>query len=130
MSPKAFENALHVRFSIRIQQITSDDLRKLIQRREGLRDLNPYFHVYRGISMVWRKTAAAALLLMIIFSYYLILTNRPFIDHLKKTNNFLYALASTIIMLTLGLSIGLTWSLLSNPQGRKNGFMKEEKVKK
>jgi len=75
--------------------------------------------------MSWRKPATAALLLLIIFSYYLILSNRPFIEHLKKNNNFLYALASTIIMLTLGFSIGLTWSLLSTLQESKNSRMKE-----
>jgi len=76
--------------------------------------------------MTWRKTAAAALLLMIVFSYYLVLSNRPFIEHLKETNNFLYALTSTIIMLTLGFSIGLTWSLLSTPHESKNSRMEEE----
>jgi len=76
--------------------------------------------------MNWRKTAAAALLSMIIFSYYLLLSNRPVIEHLKETNNFLYALISTIIMLTLGLSIGLTWSLIANQQGNKSSCVKEE----
>jgi len=52
--------------------------------------------------MTWRKIAAAALLSMIVFSYYLVLSNRPVIEHLKETNNFLYALTSTVIMLTLG----------------------------
>ncbi|HIE18924.1 TPA: hypothetical protein EYP75_04280 [Candidatus Bathyarchaeota archaeon] len=75
--------------------------------------------------MIWRKPAAAALLLMIVFSYYLVLSNRPFIEHLKKTNNFLYALTSTIIMLTLGFSIGLIWSLLSSPLGSENNRMKK-----
>jgi len=77
--------------------------------------------------MTWRKTAAAALLLMIVFGYYSVLSNRPFIEHLKETNNFLYALASTIIMLTFGFSIGLAWSLIINPQRDTNRQVKEGK---
>ncbi|RLI06170.1 hypothetical protein DRO22_01785 [Candidatus Bathyarchaeota archaeon] len=80
--------------------------------------------------MTWRKTAAAALLLLIIFSYYLVLSNRPFIENLKETNNFLYALTSTIIMLTLGLLIGLTWSLLSSPREKPETVHEGEESEK
>ena len=100
--------------------------KKVYSAGKTLRNLNPYFHVYRGISMTWRKIAAAALLSMIVFSYYLVLSNRPVIEHLKETNNFLYALTSTVIMLTLGFSIGLTWSLIGNQEGSKNSRVKEE----
>ena len=70
---------------------------------------------------------AVLLLLMILFSYYLVLSNKPFIEHLRKTNSFLYALASTIIMLTFGFSIGLAWSLIINPQRDTNRQVKEGK---
>jgi len=72
---------------------------------------------------------AVLLLLMILFSYYLVLSNKPFIEHLRKTNSFLYALASTTIMLTLGLLIGLTWNLLGNPRRSGNTSIKEKRGK-
>jgi len=76
-----------------------------------------------------RKTITAALLLLIIFlCYYIVLSNKPFIEHLRKTNSFLYALISTVIMLTLGFSIGLTWNLLGNSQrSNKNNAIKDKR---
>jgi len=72
---------------------------------------------------------AVLLLLMILFSYYLVLSNKPFIEYLRKTNSFLYALASTTIMLTLGLLIGLAWNLLGNPRRSGNTGIKEKRMK-
>ena len=74
-----------------------------------------------------RNNVTTVLLLpMIIFSYYLVLSTKPFIDYLRKTNGFLYALTSTIIMLTLGLLIGLAWNLLGNPRRSRNTGIKEK----
>jgi len=74
-----------------------------------------------------RNNVTTVLLLpMIIFSYYLVLSNKSFIDYLRKTNGFLYALTSTIIMLTLGLLIGLAWNLLGNPRRSRNTGIKEK----
>jgi uncharacterized membrane protein len=77
------------------------------------------------------KTLEVALLSsVIIFSYYLILSNKPYIDQLRETNSLLYALTSTAIMLTLGFSMGMTWSLLGSQHRREERSTEKKRERK
>ncbi|HDM88443.1 hypothetical protein DRO64_02410 [Candidatus Bathyarchaeota archaeon] len=67
--------------------------------------------------MALRRIVSAISLFLAVIIYYLILHYKSYIEYLREMNALLYALLSTVIMLTLGLLIGFAWNCLSKSKG-------------
>jgi len=67
--------------------------------------------------MALRRIISAISLFLAVIIYYLILHYKSYIEYLREMNALLYALLSTVIMLTLGLLIGFAWNCLSKSKG-------------
>ncbi len=56
--------------------------------------------------------AASISIILIIISYYLILSNQSLLNSLNENNRVLYSFLGTLIMITLGFLMGITWDFL------------------